>query len=472
MISNIQKPKIGDEFELIIKDIAFGGKGISTYNNFKIFVRNAIPEQKLLVRLIKRKKSFGEAKILSIIENSKFYQKSSCNHFPVCGGCSFQHLSYDYQVQLKKKQLLYIFNKIGKIEIKKIDYFFPAEKIFNYRNKMDFTFSSRRWLLNEANYSPNDKIFALGLHIPGRFDKILNIDECMIQNPVGNEILCLVQDLAKQNKIPPYDKKTHEGFLRNLIIRRGEKTKEIMINFVTAYENKIILMPIVDELIKNFKNIKSIVNNINSKKSDTSYGEYEILLYGDKFILDRIDKYEFEISSNSFFQTNTNQAENLYSITKKMADLKPSDILFDLYFCTVSISIYMANHLKKVYGFEIIESAIKDAYQNMKRNEIENCKFFQVNLDKDFENILNSKKIPNPNILLLDPPRAGIHPRLLKNLIKLDTNKIIYISCNPTTQARDLNVLLGRGYKLKKLAMIDMFPHNPHIESVALITKK
>ena len=468
----MENPKIGDEFELTINDIAFGGKGISTYNNFKIFVRNAIPKQKLLVRLIKKRKSFGEAKILSIIENSHLYQKSSCNHFPVCGGCSFQHLDYDYQFMIKQKQLLDIFNKIGNIKINNIDYMFPAEQIFYYRNKMDFTFSPKRWLLNDVKYNSEDKSFALGLHIPGRFDKILNIRDCMIQTKISNEILCLVQDLAKESKIIPYNKKTHKGFLRNLIIRNSKKTNQIMINFVTSYEDRIILQPIVNKLIKNFKNIKSIVNNINSKKSDTSIGEYEILLYGDRFIVDKIGNYEFEISSNSFFQTNTNQAENLYSIAKNMAQLKPDDILFDLFCGTGSISIYMASNLKKVYGFEIIESAIYDAYQNMKRNGIKNCEFFQVNLDKDFEYIFNSKKLPHPNILLLDPPRAGIHPKLIKNLINFNVNKIIYISCNPTTQARDLKIFIDSGYKLKKLAMVDMFPHTPHIETVVLLTKK
>jgi len=471
LISNLQKPKIGDEFELIIKDIAFGGKGVGVYNNFTIFVRNGIPNQKILVRLIKRRKSFGEAKILSIINNSEFYENPLCSHFPICGGCSFQHLNYNSQIEIKKKQLIDIFTKIGKFDKKKIDYIFPAKKIFNYRNKMDFSFSSRRWLLNEEKYDLNDKSFALGLHIPGRFDKVLNIRECMIQDQIANNILCLVQDLAKEKAIPPYDPITHNGFLRNLVIRKSQNTDDIMINFVTSYEETSILQPIVKSLIKYFNNIKSIVNNINSKKGNTSYGEYEILLYGNPVIIEKINKYEFEISSNSFFQTNTNQAENLYSIAKKMGDFNCDDILFDLYCGTGSTSIFMSDSLKKVYGFEIVESAIDDAYRNSKRNKTENCIFFSVNLDKNFTKIIKSENLPNPNILLLDPPRAGIHPKLLKDLIQLQTNKIIYISCNPTTQARDLSQFLESGYNLKKLAMIDMFPHTPHIETVVLITK-
>ena len=464
--------KKGDEFELNIESLAFGGKGVGHFNNYVIFIRGGIPGQRLLVRLTNRRDKYGEGKILSVINDSQHSVNAPCKHFPTCGGCSFQHLAYKSQIDEKRKQVIDIFRRIGNIENPNIQTIIPADEIYHYRNKMEFSFSNRRWILeNEMGSFNNNDEFALGLHIPKRFDKILDIDLCDIQKPIGNKILKIVRDVAKKNGLDPYDIKKHSGFLRNLIIRVGERTNEVMVNIVTSREDKNKLIPIIDRIKEVDPSISSIVNNINRRKSGVSYGEWEILLYGKPTITDCIGDFKFEISANSFFQTNTSQAENLYKVAKDFIGFKGNEILYDFYCGTGSTSIFMANNVKKVYGFEAVHSAIEDAERNAVSNSVTNCYFFESNLDKFFRESSILSEIELPDIVLIDPPRPGMHPKFVKDLIKMDPKKILYISCNPTTQARDIALLINKEFSLVKLGMVDMFPHTPHIETICLLEK-
>lgn len=336
---------------------------------------------------------------------------------------------------------------------------------------MEFTFSPHRWIL-ESEPEGVDSSFALGLHIPGRYDKILDVDECHIQPELGNKILSIAKDVCLNNReLKPYDPKTNVGFLRYLMLRFGVKTDQLMVNIVTAYDDINKLSPLIDTLLKDVPEITSMVNNVNTRKADVAYGEFENLIYGNQYIEEKIGELKFEISANSFFQTNSYQGEVLYEEIKKAADLKGDEIVYDLYCGTGSIALYLAGHVKEVYGFEVIRSSLENAEKNSVINRIDNAHFLKANLDTFFKSRQLPRRVPKPDIIIVDPPRAGMHPDMSGYLHKLKADKIIYVSCNPTTQARDVQILSDNGYNIKNAVMVDMFPHTPHIEMVMLLSK-
>ncbi|MBT3478428.1 MAG: 23S rRNA (uracil(1939)-C(5))-methyltransferase RlmD [Candidatus Marinimicrobia bacterium] len=462
--------KKGQELELTIESLAYGGKGVARVDDFVIFVKNAIPGQKVRALLYRKRKGFGEARPLEVLSESKHAVEPRCHHFPTCGGCKVQQLNYDEQVAQKKQQIENIFRRQAGIENFEVDAVVPADQIFNYRNKMEFTFSNNRWVLHGE---PEDveRDFALGMHIPKRWDKILNIDECHIQPQLGNEIINKARSLAKELKLKPYDQKTHNGFLRYLLMRFGQNTGDILLNLVTSYENADLLQPMVNGLIEAFPQITTIVNNINTRKADVAFGEYELHLHGKPALEERIGDLTFEISANSFFQTNTGMAEKLYETALEGAELSGEEVVFDLYCGTGSISLFLAQKAKEVHGFEVIVSAVEDATRNAIRNGVGNAKFHVANLDNFFKFGVG-KKYPKPDVIVVDPPRAGMHKFMANYLPKFGAEKIVYISCNPTTQARDTEILHMNGYKLKHLTMVDMFPHTPHVETVGIFVKR
>ena len=463
------RPKKGDELELTVESLAFGGKGVAHLNGYVIFIKGALPDQKVLARLTKRRNGYGEAKTLEILKETPSYITSKCDHFPTCGGCSFQDFDYYAQIEQKKAQVIDLFRRIGHMDKPKLNQVVPAEEIFHYRNKMEFSFSNRRWVLPEEEENA-EADFALGLHIPGRFDKILDISTCWIQKPVANEILNTVRNVAQKTGLTPYDIREHSGYLRHLIIRLGERTDEVMVNIVTSREEKELLEPIVEGIKKVHPSVTSIVNNITRRRAGVSYGEWEVLLHGRPTITEHLGDFTFEISANSFFQTNSVQGEKLYKIARDFAEFRGDEILYDLYCGTGSTSIFMAQQVKQVYGFEVVPPAVEDAVRNAVSNGIINCRFFPANLDKFFRKSSILSEIEPPDIVFLDPPRAGMHPKLVNDVVDMSPEKIVYISCNPSTQARDVALLSEKGFKLKNLAMVDMFPHTPHIETVALLT--
>ena len=475
----MEKPPIkkGTEVNLTIESLAFGGKGIAKVDDFVIFVKNAIPGQTVRAFIYRKKSGYAEARPLEILTESPNTTAPLCEHFQHCGGCTFQQLKYSEQVEQKQQQVIDAFQRLAGVENVKINKVIPSKNIYNYRNKMEFTFSNRRWVLPDE---PKDvpQSFALGLHIPGRFDKILDINECHIQPKLGNEILNFVREKAIELKLKPYDQKTHIGFLRHLVLRFGANTDETMVNIVTSYENTDFLFPLVQDLIKKFPQITSVINNINTRKGDTAFGEYEIIMHGEPIITDKIGDLTFEISANSFFQTNTLQAEELYQAVMEGADLTGEETVYDLYCGTGSISLFLAQKAKAVYGFEMIRSAVEDAERNALANNIDNAHFFKANLDTyfkgyvSFSNFTKKFDISKPDVIVIDPPRAGMHEDFVRYLPKFGAKKIVYVSCNPTTQARDLKILFTKGYELTKATMVDMFPHTPHIETVVVLNKR
>ena len=461
--------KKGQEYELDIESLAYGGKGIARINDFVIFVKNAIPGQKVRALVYRKRKGFGEARPLEILTESPHIVEAPCTHFLTCGGCKIQQLAYDEQVAQKKQQVENIFQRQAGIPDFKLESVVPSENAFNYRNKMEFTFSNNRWVL-PSEPEGVERDFALGMHIPKRWDKILNIDTCHLMPEIGTKILNKTQSLAKKLKLKPYDQKTHNGFLRYLLIRFGHFTGDILVNLVSSYENPVLLKPLVDGLIQEFPQITTVVNNINTRKADVAFGEYELHLHGKPYLEERLGGLTFEISANSFFQTNSVMAEKLYETALEGAELTGEEVVFDLYSGTGSVSLFLAQKAKEVHGFEVIVSSVEDATRNAIRNGVGNAHFHVANLDNFFKFGVG-KKYPKPDVIVVDPPRAGMHKFMTNYLPKFEAKKIIYISCNPTTQARDTEILQMKGYKLKKLSMVDMFPHTPHVETVGIFEK-
>jgi|TARA_B110000438_G_scaffold66231_3_gene66723 23S rRNA (uracil1939-C5)-methyltransferase len=464
--------KRGQELELKIESLAYGGLGLARKENFVIFVKGAIPGQSVRAKIYKKRKGYAEARVQEILIESPSAVKPECEHFGVCGGCKIQNLSYPEQLKEKTDQVEDAFRRLGGFEDFNLDSAVPADPIFQYRNKMEFTFSPFRWVLN-TEPEDVDRSFAVGLHIPGRYDKILDINKCHIQPSIGNKILKVAREVCLENpELKPYDPKTHIGYLRYLMLRFGVNTNQLMVNIVTAYEDLNKLSPLTDALLEQIPEITSMVNNINTRKADVAFGEYETLIYGDPFIQEKMGELTFEISSNSFFQTNTLQGERLYDEVVKAASLEGEEIVFDLYCGTGTIGLYLASQVKEVYGFEVIRSALEDAEKNANYNGITNAQFLKANLDTFFKSGQLPRKVPKPDLVIVDPPRAGMHPDMTNYLHKLKAKKIVYVSCNPTTQARDAKVLAEKGYIIEKSVMVDMFPHTPHIETVVLFTKK
>ena len=461
--------KKGQEIELTIEALAYGGKGISRHDNFVIFVEKSIPGQKVLAYIYRKKKDYAEARIIEILSESSSFTNPKCIHFSTCGGCKAQQLDYAEQVNQKKNQVQHIFERQAGINDFIIDKVISAEPIYNYRNKMEFTFSKNRWILEDEpdNVESN---FALGMHIPKRWDKILDIEECHLMPEIGSQIINYVRELAKEFALKPYDQRSHIGFLRYLVFRFGQNTNDLMINLVTSYEDLDSLIPLVSKLTNRFPSITSVVNNINTRKADVAFGEREILLHGEPIVNEKLKNLTFQISSNSFFQTNSFMAEKLYEVILDGANLKGEEIAYDLYCGTGSISLFLAQKAKFVYGFDIIVSSIENAEQNAIINNIENVEFNVANLDKYFNNN-KSSRYPKPNVVIVDPPRSGMHKKMTQYLPKLNAETIVYVSCNPSTQARDTKILQLNGYDLVKLTVVDMFPHTPHIETVGIFKK-
>ena len=459
----------GSEIELVIESLAYGGMGLARKHNFVIFVKYAIPGQKVIARIYKKRKGYAEAHVLKVLSESPDATNASCGHYWICS--KLQNLSYKRQIDEKVSQVEDAFRRIGGLSNFTLEKVREAESIYHYRNKMEFTFSPNRWVL-DSEPEGVDRSFALGLHIPGRFDKILDINNCYIQPEIGNRILSVTRDVCLSNReLRPYDPKSHIGFLRFLMLRYGMNTQDLMVNIVTAYHDIDKLTPLTDALLKEFSEITSLVNNVNTRKADVAFGESETLLYGEPSIKEKLGDLTFEISANSFFQTNTGQGEILYQEIKDATNLNGDEILYDLYCGTGTIGLYLSKKAKKVFAFEVIRSALDDAEKNAVRNNISNIVFVKANLDTFFKSGQLPKRVPKPDVIVVDPPRAGMHEDMTNYLPKLGAKKIIYASCNPTTQARDAKILNAYGYRIISSTMVDMFPHTPHIETVMLFSK-
>lgn len=336
---------------------------------------------------------------------------------------------------------------------------------------MEYSFADKRWLTPDElnNEEIQNRNFALGLHIPRIFDKVLDIEECWLQSETSNKVLNFTREFFRKRETTIYSTKTHDGYLRNLIIKTAHHTNDLMVNLVTSSENEILFKEYADSIKNEIPEITTIINNINLKKSQTAIGDYEKVYFGEGNIYDEIGGFKFRISANSFFQTNTLQAENLYETAKEFADFKGDEIVYDLYSGAGTISIYVSKSAKMVFAFESVDAAVADAKVNAELNNIKNVRFFTTNLDKSFLPIIKEKNTPKPDVIIADPPRSGMNPKTVSDILSLKPKKIIYVSCNPATQVRDVKMLTEGGYKLIKYRPVDMFPHTYHIENVVYL---
>ena len=475
--------KKGDSIELDITGYAFEGKGVAKIvkevnslseeaKKFVVFVNGAYPGDKINARITRVRKSYAEAEINYVLTKSAYRTDPRCKYFGTCGGCRAQDLEYRQQVKFKEEQVKEIFQRIGGFSDFEMLSILPAENSFFYRNKMEFSFSEKRWLTKneiESMQEIQNKDFALGLHIPGMYEKVLDIDECFLQSELSNRILNFTRKFFKTSEMSIYSTANHSGFLRNLVIRNSYHTKDLMVNLVTAEENERLLINYSNGLKTHFPEITTIINNINTKKAQVATGDYEKVFYGSGFIYDCIGEYKFRISANSFFQTNTRQAEQLYQTAVDFAEFSGNEIVYDLYSGAGTIPVSISKFVKEIHGFESVEAAISDARVNAGMNNISNFRTNLCDLNKSFIPLIENESLPKPDVIIADPPRSGMNPKTVNDLISLKSNRIVYISCNPTTQARDLKLLCESSYKLIKLKPVDMFPHTYHIENVALL---
>lgn len=476
------KLKKNDILELEIIDYAFGGKGIAKIsldddenNKFVVFVDSTYPGDKVRAELKKIKKSYAEAKVVEILQKSDFRVDAICEHYGVCGGCKSLDLDYKYQLKFKDEQIKDIFQKIGNLDINKIEFqdILGCENNLYYRNKVEFSFAPKRWLTKkeiESNTEFIDRNFALGYHIPENFDKVININKCHLIDLIASDILVDTRKFFFEKDVSIYDSKTHTGLLRNLVIRKSYHTNELMVNLITSEYIPDLMDEYKTMLINKYPEITTIVNGINSKKAMIAIGDLYHVLHGSGFITEYIGKYKYQISPKSFFQTNTLQAEKLYNQIIELGNLHKNNIVYDLFCGAGTITNYISDYVNKVYGFEIVDQSINDAKENAKINNVTNVDFIWFDLNKSLLPVIEEQQIDIPDVIVVDPPRNGLHPNTVSDIMKIKPKKIVYVSCNPATQARDLKEFSVK-YKVTKSRAVDMFPNTYHLENIAILER-
>ncbi|MDL2275791.1 23S rRNA (uracil(1939)-C(5))-methyltransferase RlmD [Desulfosarcina sp. OttesenSCG-928-G10] len=452
--------------ECDIVDVTFGGKGLAKIDGFAVFVDQTVTGDRILARIIRKKRNYAEAVIHEMISPSPFRKVPPCPYSGYCGGCKWQFIDYAHQIHLKQRHVAESLAHIALMPGINVHETLPSDRIFGYRNKMEFSFSDRRWLMPselEAGVSPD---FALGLHVPGTFHKVLDTQACLLHPEPGNAIVGAVREFVRASDLPVYGLRSHEGFWRFLMLRHSVAADQWMVNIVTAWEAPDVVSPLAEMLRNRFPGVTSVVNNITARKSGVAVGEKEILLSGTPVLQDAIGPYRFDISANSFFQTNTRGAARLYQTVSDYAGLTGTETVLDLYCGTGTIAIWLSSMAKEVIGVEIVESAVADAIKNCTSNGIDNCRFVQGDVKAALSTVSST-----PDVLIIDPPRAGMHPDVVRQVLAMAPPKIVYVSCNPATLARDMLTLKER-YTVAEVQPVDMFPHTFHIEAVARLVKR
>ena len=453
--------------DITIIDIAEEGKGVARSDDFVIFVDKGVPGDIADVEVYRRKKNFGEGKITELKKPSEYRTEAFCEHFGTCGGCKWQHMTYPAQLKFKQKSVADALTRIAKIDIEGMSTIVPSTADKYYRNKLEYTFSNKRWLNDGENRTDEAlNMNALGFHIPGRFDKILDINHCWLQAEPSNKLRNSIREFVLQNGYSFYDLKAHSGALRNLIIRTSS-TGETMVIVVFAYADEDEVNKLMAFIDKEFPEITSLLYIINQKKNDTIFDQDVVPYKGPEFIYEEMESIKFRIGPKSFYQTNSIQALKLYEIARDFAGFKGDELVYDLYTGAGTIANFIARSVKEVVGIEYVPSAIEDAKINSAINNISNTKFFAG----DMKDVLAADFVAEhgkPDVIITDPPRAGMHPDVVNRLMEIEAEKIVYVSCNAATQARDLLVLKEK-YDTVKIQPVDMFPHTQHVENVILL---
>lgn len=454
-------------YELEITDIAFGGKGLAKPDGFPVFVDRCVPGDTAFVKITRKKKSWAEGKLIKILSPSSMRETGRCQYCKFCGGCKWQEIPYQTQLAYKQRHVEESLAHIGGLRNVPVLETIPSTAVYEYRNKMEFSCSAKRWLMpEELEDETIKKDLGIGLHVPGTFDKVIDIQQCEIMPSLGNRILDHVRQYVRESGLDAYHLRNHTGFWRFVMLRHSVAYDRWMVNIVTRDKNLAKVTELAHTLSETFPEVESIVNNITDAKSGVSLGQEEVLLHGKDHILERLGDFRFKVSANSFFQTNTRACEKLYAKVGEYADLQGGETVLDLYSGTGTIPIWLSEKAEKVFGIEIVESAVGDARENAALNGIENCEF----LLGDIKHILPGLA-QTPDVVVIDPPRVGMHKDVVTQVLKLHPETIVYVSCNPATLARDLEMLCPV-YDVIEVQPVDMFPHTYHIESVALLKRK
>lgn len=442
------------EYVVEIIDNGFEGEGIAKINDFTIFVPNAIKGEKVKILIVKVLKSYGYGKIIDLLEKSIDRVESDCNTYKRCGGCSLRHIKYEKTLEMKQNAVQSLVNKIlkNKIEVQKT---LGMENPYYYRNKAQYPVGKN------SEGKAQIGVFANRTH------EIIPIQECYIQNKKSQEVAKFVIEFINANNISVYNEKTRKGLVRHIVTKVGVKTNEIMCVLVINGKEIPKEKELVTEVTKKFPEVKTIVKNINTQNTNVVMGKENIVIYGNGYIKDQLGKYIFKISPHSFYQVNPIQAENLYNIGVQAANIDKNDIVFDLYCGIGTISLFMAQYAKKVYGIEIVEQAIQDAKENAKINNIENAEFIAGDVENVLDDLINVKKVI-PDVIMIDPPRKGMDNKSVENILNIKPKKLVYISCNPATLVRDL-AKFEEEYEVKTIKPVDMFPFTSHVECVAVL---
>jgi 23S rRNA (uracil1939-C5)-methyltransferase len=456
---------------LEITDIAAEGVSIGRHNNYVVFVRGVIPGDIVDVQLTRTRKAYAESKLLRIKELSKDRTEPFCTHFGKCGGCKWQMLPYEKQLQYKEKQVFDQLSRIGGLKNLRINPIIGASDDKFYRNKLEFTFANRRWLeTHEPEMDKTDRsLEGLGFHVQGMFDRIIDIEKCWLQADPSNEIRNKLREFTRAEGYDYYNSRSHEGMMRNVMIRTAS-TGEVMVVVIFNKNEKELIQALMEFVAAEFPKVTSLQYVINEKFNDSIYDQEVICFKGREFIFEELDGLKFKIGPKSFFQTNTAQALTLYRKTLEFAAVTTNEIVYDLYTGTGTIANFVAPHCKKVIGIESVPEAIEDAKENSAINNISNTVFYAG----DMKDLLTADFIAQngqPDTIILDPPRAGIHENVAKVIREAAPQKIVYVSCNPATQARDIS-LLADLYDVLEVQPVDMFPHTHHVENVMVMVRK
>jgi len=454
-----------------ITDIGAEGNALARVDNLVVFVPMLIPGDIVDLKIIKKRKKYLEGRVLKFHEYSADRIPPLCKHFGVCGGCKWQHLPYDLQLKYKEKQVRDNLTRIGKVDLPEINHIIGSADEFLYRNKLEYTFSDKRWLTKEEIGSDNkfEKEDALGFHIPGLFDKVLDIEECYLQPEPSNSIKNAAREYAIKNNLLFFDLREQKGFLRNIVIRNSLEGK-IMIILVLFHEDVEKREGLLDFLSAQFPQITSLWYVINSKRNDSLNDQTPVLYKGDDHLIEEMDGLKFRVGPKSFYQTNTKQALKLYHIAKDFAELSGNEIVYDLYTGTGTIANFVAGSVSKVIGIEYVDETVQDARINSGMNNLNNTIF----ISGDIKDVLSEQffiENGKPDVIITDPPRAGMHEDVVKAIVAAAPDKIVYISCNPSTQARDI-LLMSENYKVVRVQPVDMFPHTHHVENIVLLERK
>jgi 23S rRNA (uracil1939-C5)-methyltransferase len=461
--------KRGDELTVEIESLTPEGAGIARVEGLVVFVREGVHGDRLRVQVTRVRKNFAEASILEVMRPSASRVTPRCRYFGECGGCRLQHVDYAAQAEFKRRHVVDALERIGGFRGIEVRPALAAASPYLYRNKMEFSFGER-WLSREELERADVQAdrFAVGLHIPVRFDKVLDIEECWLQSEASVRIVNEARLFCRERSLPIHSTRTHTGYLRHLVIRHSERTGDLMVNLVTSEERPAVLQALTERLRAAVPSITTVVNNITTRKAQVAVGETESVYYGPGYITEVLGARRYRVSANSFFQTNTAQAERLYDAARDAAELRREDIVYDLYSGTGTIALHLADAVERVVGVETVESAVADARRNAAFNGVGNCEFVVGDLKERLTRDTGwMQEHPLPSAVILDPPRAGCHEDVLKAVARLRPERIVYVSCNPATQARDAQILCSIApYVPGPAQPVDMFPQTGHVENI------